>query len=1048
MMNLYSSSSARPIHPSSLSHVVIVSCLVATFSYLAARLGGALVSRPEMIWPFWPGCAFLVAVLLLTSRKIWPFLLIAGLAGFAVYDAQEHIPLRATGLLLLADSVEILVASLGAGYVLGGAPRLNGVKSLAKYSLFAVFLAPISVASIAASAFEGDSFWVSYFTEALALLTLTPAILGLLEITITRVKKPKTHYAEAVSMCVALIILSYLTFVGSGSESRPALLYSLVPVLLWAALRFGITGTASAMVVVAFLAIFGAVHRHGPFTGNTPTHDVLSLQLFLLVAGASFMVLAAVVEEHKAAEQAVRRSEEALRTSEERLRMAQQGARIGSFDWNLRTGVDSWTPELEAMHGLSPGTFGGTQAAWISLLHPDDRADVLHRTDEALRNGDPMTGEWRVIWPDKSVHWIAARWQVLMNGSDEPSRVVGVNMDITERKRAEEARLRHAAIVESSEDAIISNDLDATITSWNAGAEQIFGYREEEVVGRPIAILMPPELADEDTEILRKLSAGERIEHHETKRLTKAGTLIDVSLTIVPIKDSMSRVVGFTNIAHDITDRKNAEQAVKESEARFRLVADTAPVLIWMSGTDKLCTYFNKPWLEFTGRSLQQELGNGWAEAVHPDDFQKCLDTYIQSFERREKFRMEYRLRRHDGEYRWILDIGVPRFNQDRSFAGYIGSAIDVTEKKIAEEDLRELNRTLEGQRTLLQSREELLRIFVKNVPAGVAMVDSEMRYLQVSDRWCADYSLDSSQILGRSHYEVFPDIPNHWKEVYRRALEGQTLSADEDPWDRGGNTTWVRWEVRPWKTDSGTVGGVLIFAEDITRRKQMEEALSGISRKLIEAQDQERARIARELHDDIAQRLALLAIQLEQIRQNLPDSSSDAQTLLGTLSKRATQISTDVQSMSHELHSSKLEYLGIAVALRGFCREFGAQHRVEIDFKSEGLPTRLSPEISLCLFRIVQEALHNSVKHSGVRHFEVQLRGESREIHLNISDSGRGFQLEATMQGRGLGLISMRERARLVNGTMSIESTPMQGTMIHVSVPFNSEEAAQRAAG
>jgi PAS domain S-box-containing protein len=136
-------------------------------------------------------------------------------------------------------------------------------------------------------------------------------------------------------------------------------------------------------------------------------------------------------------------------------------------------------------------------------------------------------------------------------------------------------------------------------------------------------------------------------------------------------------------------DRRAITEAQRESEARFRLVADSAPVMIWMSGTDKLCTYFNKPWLDFTGRSIGRELGNGWAEGVDPEDLQKSLDTYIQSFDRREAFRMEYRLRRHDGEFRWILDIGVPRFNPDRSFAGYIGSCIDVTEQRRAEEQLR-----------------------------------------------------------------------------------------------------------------------------------------------------------------------------------------------------------------------------------------------------------------------------------------------------------------------------------------------------------------------
>ncbi len=163
----------------------------------------------------------------------------------------------------------------------------------------------------------------------------------------------------------------------------------------------------------------------------------------------------------------------------------------------------------------------------------------------------------------------------------------------------------------------------------------------------------------------------------------------------VPLRDEVGSVIKWYGSSTDIEDRKRVEAELRESEARFRLVADSAPVMIWMSGPDKLCTYFNKPWLDFTGRSIDRELGNGWAEGVHPEDLQRCLDTYIQSFDRRQAFRMEYRLRRHDGEFRWLLDIGVPRFNPDGSFAGYIGSCIDVTEQRRAEEQLHQAHANL-----------------------------------------------------------------------------------------------------------------------------------------------------------------------------------------------------------------------------------------------------------------------------------------------------------------------------------------------------------------
>jgi PAS domain S-box-containing protein len=351
-------------------------------------------------------------------------------------------------------------------------------------------------------------------------------------------------------------------------------------------------------------------------------------------------------------------------------------------------------------------------------------------------------------------------------------------------------------------------------------------------------------------------------------------------------------------------------ETVQESERRFRLVANTAPVLIWMSGPDKLCNYFNQSWLEFTGRPIETQLGNGWSEGVHSEDLKGCLDIYTRSFDLRESFTMQYRLRRYDGEYRWMLDTGVPRLNLDGSFAGYIGTCMDISDNKAAE------------------------------------------------------------------------------------------------------------------------------------------QSLADMGRRLIEAHEEERTWVARELHDDINQRIALLAVQLGQYTQNPSNSGVEIANQVSHLSEELLKLGKDVQALSHRLHSSKLEYLGIAVAANSFCREFSEQQKVEIEFSHSGIPRSLSKEISLSLFRVLQEALQNAVRHSGERHFRVGLHGSSGQIQLTVSDSGAGFDQQDSINRHGLGLISMRERIQLVGGEFSIESKPGHGATIRARVPHMTVERRASATG
>ena len=350
--------------------------------------------------------------------------------------------------------------------------------------------------------------------------------------------------------------------------------------------------------------------------------------------------------------------------------------------------------------------------------------------------------------------------------------------------------------------------------------------------------------------------------------------------------------------AADLIERTRAEEALRESEERFRLIANTAPVIIWMSDVNKGCTFINQTWLDLTGQALDAVLENGWTDRIHPGDVDQCQDIYARAFERRQQFQIDFRLRQRDGAYRWIVSTGTPRYHGDGSFAGYIGSAIDVSERRLAA------------------------------------------------------------------------------------------------------------------------------------------EALATINQRLIDAHEEERSRIARELHDDISQRLALLTMTLDALARASGAPVPDGGQTIEAARDAVMNLARDVQALSRRLHPARLDLLGIAAASAALCREISSLRALEIRFNAESVPDGLSKRVAVCLYRVLQEALQNAIKHSGVEKMEVSLRGGVDRIELTVRDQGVGFDVSTT-QGRGLGLTSMQERVRAVRGRLAVLSEPQRGTTIHASVPL-----------
>lgn len=773
-----------------LRRTFVVALVVALGYYLTAKVGFAFALQPGSVSTLWMPNSLLLAGLLLVPKRYWWMIIVAAWPAHLASEVQSGVPASMIASWFVSNSFQALVGAFFINRLVGEDLRFDRLRHLAIFLVFAAFLAPflssfLDVALVKLNGWGTNSFWeiwrVRCLSNILATLTLVPVIITWAHGGFHGFQQASWwRYLEAGFLTAGLFVVGYTVFNSQHwiEEKTPSLLYWPLPFLLWATVRFGPRGVSIALLLVVFLAIGGATHGQGPFVANSSADNAMSIQWFLIVVSIPLMVLASVMEER-------RRAESAARQKEEHLAMAMNAAQMGTWEWNIGENTAKWSEETKRIFGRPPTEPEAPNEEFYSWIHEDDRLFVQRAIERAVRDGSPYEAEFRVILPDGNIRWVRGKGQVLRDEAGNPQRMVGLNADITEKKRG--------------------------------------------------------------------------------------------------------------------------EQALRESNERNQAILRVLPDLMFLQNTkgDYLDYYAREvkelyaPPETFLGKNMRDVLPEYLSERILAafKELDGTLDTQVLEYE---------------------LDIG----GEQRHFEARIVSA--------------------EGDKVLT---------IVRNV---------------TESRRAAD--------------------------ALRRSEEKLLIS------------------------------------------NQQSRALAA---RLITAQESERRRIALLLHDDLSQSIATVAVGISRLKHKPPASSELMVAELDQLGRQMNELTTQIRKLSHQLHPDVLEHVGLVAALESEVAEFGHNERIKIEFTASIRSEQIPLDVSACLYRVAIEALRNVSKHSGASAASVKLEEDDSCFTLEVSDSGRGFDVERAKRGSGLGLIGAEERVKLLHGNFQVKPGATGGTVLQARIPL-----------
>ena len=736
-------------------------------------------------------------------------------------------------------------------------------------------------------------------------------------------------------------------------------------------------------------------------------------------------------------------------------RLIQAGADSASGPSDL---LSAWTRTVQDTRQFNIRDITGEVVVWRrsgATATPDWLQSLETQVERALLATESQSGDGsgacsheQRVWAvpvlsshDRLFGYLGIEYAADGSRLSEDYRIVGLFGDLLgaylERRIAEEAQHeseeRWRKLVEGNPEPILIT-VDGRIIYVNAiGAALLGGSTDEHILGRsPYDFVYAQDYENIERKIEVNLDGGV-IGPEEQTIIRLDGEERIVEWFSVPINHRGRKAAQI--VLRDITHRKQAERALQESELRFRILADSAPVLIWMADSGGSCTYFNQGWLTFRGRPLDKEKGFGWFEGIHPEDREQALASYCANVESRTPFRAEYRLQRADGSYRWILDIGIPRTTPDGLFVGFIGSCIDLTELKQAMQ--------------ALEASEERYRTFVETISEGI---------------WRAEFArpVDTKTAVARPGRGVLAECNDAMLALLEDASAGKghpvgkplrALMPCLDPLLirefiesgyqlRNREYTISRPDVRARHLVMNVVGTVendalvRIWGSciDVTDRVELEQ-------QMVTALERQQQRFGRDLHDGVGQLLTAVRMLSSNLADRFFTEEEDGYILAKKVARFADDASQRVREIYSGLAPFQLYQDGLSIVLQDFAHTLNALPGVSCTYNHDGTTDVRGNETMLHLYRIVQEATNNALKYARSKTIRISLHKDKDLAVLEIRDDGEGFEVGSKHNSRSLGLRSMYYRARVIGGNLTIESRterPETGTMIRCTFPLS----------